>query len=174
MGPAVARLCRIVVPAAAAAAGPSARDRTAAATDRMPPTTTTTTTTTTTEEEEEEERSGRRDLRRDDDDGDCFDLVWEGAVPPSMETPRDVVVGLARWYCANARPHYSKVRGIEIFPLVLIPSFLLCDGPEFQPFTPPSIIRSFYSLPPPRRRTGRAGGASCAKSPRPTCSVTWW
>ncbi|KAL3794806.1 hypothetical protein ACHAW5_005227 [Stephanodiscus triporus] len=25
-----------------------------------------------------------------------------------METPRDVVVGLARWYCANARPHFAK------------------------------------------------------------------
>jgi hypothetical protein len=173
-GPAFARLCRIVVPAAAAAAaaGSFARDRTA--TDRMPTMTTTTTTTTT-----EEERFGRRDRRRDDDDDDCFDLVWEGVVPPSMETPRNVVVGLARWYRANARPHYLKVRGIEIFPSCPHISFLPYDGLSSNSLLPRIFIsvgysRAVASLPLPRRRTGRADGASCAKSPRPTCSVTWW
>jgi hypothetical protein len=90
-GPTVVRLCRIVPFESSSSAFDDALDCNA---NQQPSTTA------------REDRDGRRDWRRD---GDRFDLAWEGIVPPSMETPRDVVVGLARWYCANARPHFSKV-----------------------------------------------------------------
>jgi hypothetical protein len=146
-GPTVARLCRIVPFHSSSSAFDDALDSIAnRPRPQQPPQTA------------EEDRDGRRNRRRD---GDCFDLLWEEMVPPSMETPRDVVVGLARWYCANARPHFSKVRYGKFQSLPMNRSFLT----YFSRF---DIITGF-SQPPPRQRIGRAVGAICVTSQRPTC-----
>ena len=41
-----------------------------------------------------------------------FELEWETFIPPSMETPDDIVMKLARWYCINARPHFAQSTAI--------------------------------------------------------------
>ena len=38
-----------------------------------------------------------------------YDLEWENIIPPNMGTSKELVMGLAGWYCDNARPHFSKV-----------------------------------------------------------------
>ncbi|KAL7533191.1 hypothetical protein ACHAWF_004376 [Thalassiosira exigua] len=47
-------------------------------------------------------------------DGYEYELDWEAVVPPGMETPREVVEDLARWYCAHATAHFAK--GTAIAP----------------------------------------------------------
>ncbi|KAL7531803.1 hypothetical protein ACHAXR_004245, partial [Thalassiosira sp. AJA248-18] len=43
---------------------------------------------------------------------DGYDLEWASIIPPSMETSKETVMKLANWYCANARPHFSKSTAI--------------------------------------------------------------
>lgn len=98
-GPTAVRLCRIVPFESSSFAAAATDDALETIGNRPCPRQPSTTA--------KHDRNGRREWRRD---FDRFDLEWEGNVPPSMETPTDVVVDLARWYCANARPHFSKVR----------------------------------------------------------------
>ena len=50
--------------------------------------------------------------RQQQEDG--YDLEWEHIIHPSMETPKETVLALARWYSANAGPHFSKVCVISV------------------------------------------------------------
>ena len=37
-----------------------------------------------------------------------FVLEWEAIIPPSMETPKETIMELARWYCSIAQSHLLK------------------------------------------------------------------
>jgi hypothetical protein len=55
--------------------------------------------------------------RQQQEDG--YDLEWEHIIHPSMETPKETVLALARWYSANAGPHFSKVCVIFLYEILL-------------------------------------------------------
>ena len=49
-----------------------------------------------------------------------FSLEWESIVQLNMETPDDVVMELARWYCSSADSHFLKVNILIANGILLI------------------------------------------------------
>mmetsp|Transcript_2860 Transcript_2860/g.5312 ORF Transcript_2860/g.5312 Transcript_2860/m.5312 type:complete len:658 (+) Transcript_2860:430-2403(+) len=64
---------------------------------------------------------------------DNYDLEWENIIPPSMDTSKEVVMELARWYCANAMPHFSK-------STAMLPTHQPCQRRRLCEITVPNML----------------------------------